>query len=737
MSRLYIAFGLIIALSSLLLFLSSNSLIINNDSWLDEKDPLHLKEKFTENTFKLHPSLSIGVTLNNPLEKEVNLLNKVKKLKKKLTENAILKKYIKEVKTPFDLTQIFTNKQKQLVIKNSFELIKTKELSLKKILSLNQKNPYSSVFLSKDNTSFFFKILTYKDLTFKEEQKFFKEIFAIIKETPLLKNHYLTGGIYVNYISNQTTLEDLKRISIITIFLVFIFLLIYTRSLTTVLVITTPAFLCFSVSLYLLLILSEKITIVSIIIPCTAFVIALSDSVHIFYRSVKINRKNQTHYNLFKIYIKQIFFPCFITSFTTAIGFASFCLSNLTQLSNFSYIAMPIIMINFVIVVIVTSLLITIHEKKIKLSTSNLILFSCKIFKYKNVVLLITGLLFLNILVLQQLEIEGNFVSMLFGKNSKVRKDIKWFDNNFKGTMDLNIIIRGHGKDYFKSIKNYQKITQLQKKINSYPEIEKILSYQDQIQLIHKEFNQSTNHPQSNSELEQELFFLNLSKSDKQLSSLRPYITFKFEDTRIHFITKLLSIKVNNRLVEKIEEDLQKIFPNNETFITGNIKVNNTISSYVLKTQFRSVMISVVTIFLIFMFYFGFKTALIAMVPNVLPIISVLSIITYLKIPLDISVVLLVTITFSFCVDNTSHFIHFYNHSSRRDEANLIKTLNALIRPFLLTTSILIIGLISFALSYLLFLQRFGIFASCTIIMAFIANVLILPILIKQFMIKQ
>ena len=738
MKKVYPLFFIFIALSFFLLKTAVSSLIIDNDSWLAKDNPVQIEEDFSKDTFKIYDENSIAITFDQKLAHQPKLLTKIQSLKNSLENNPSIKKYLQEIQTPFDLTQTFTNSSKQLVLKDSFQLEKDEKLSLAKILSLNKINPYSSVFLGKDQKSLSFKISTAEKLNFKQQKEYFQNIITTLEKTPFIKKFHIIGSSYVNYISNKKTLENLKNISNITIIIILLALFAYMRSFINVLMISVPAFLCFSLSVYMLSILSSKVTTISIVIVCTAFVIALSDSIHIFFRSLSIKLANPTFWQLFSSYIKHTFFPCFVTSFTTSVGFSSFYFSNITHLANFSIIAVPIIMINFLVVLSVTSFLLAINKGDIKFSKSTKPLFSNKLFNYKKGIILATLILTFNIIAVSQLEIEGNCVNMLFDKESKIQKDLKYFDQNFNGSMSLSLIIDTSEKNFFKNIKNYQRVTKLTTKINQIPKIEKLLTYQDQIQLIHREITTKTKHPQTRNELEQELFFLNLSRGDSKLSSLRNYSTFSFDKNRLSTITKQLSIEENKNLIKKLEKFLAEVFPNQKTFVTGSIKTNNIISSYILNTQFRSVAICVAVIFTIFIFAFSFRMALIALIPNLLPLVIALAIMKYLSIPIGLGAVLLVAITFSFCVDNTSHFMHFYSKLGKATKKeNLIKTLNYFFHPFSVTTIILFIGLFSFAFSDLLFLQRFGFFSALIIILALIADLISLPIFIEKYTNKK
>ena len=193
MPKVFLCFLTLCIISVVLLYFGSEKITINNDSWLDEDNPLEQQERFTEKTFKLLHGISIAVIQDKPLGEISNLLEKVKAVKKKFTDNTHLKKFIKEIQTPFDLTQTFTNKNSQLVIKNSFEIAKSEKIPLSQILSLNRSNPYTSIFFSENKKVFFFKILTYNKLTFEEQKIFFREIFKIVETDTFFKKKLYYG----------------------------------------------------------------------------------------------------------------------------------------------------------------------------------------------------------------------------------------------------------------------------------------------------------------------------------------------------------------------------------------------------------------------------------------------------------------------------------------------------------------------------------------------------------------
>ena len=701
---------------------------IENSTWLDKNHPLEQQRAFTTKTFGLSENFLLIFKDKNLFS--IEILKGLQAFEKEILANKEIKKLIKKIESPLNISLVYSTQDDQVIIKNSYHLFEKNQIPLKTLRDLAHQNPYIKSLIG-ENNNFLVSISTNKKLSYIEQKILFKELKKTLINFPVLNPYSLSGDLFIKFESNEKTISNLKKVSILSIICCFFIFLIIFRSLKSVFVIITPAFFNFSLCLFLIVFILDKINILTIILPCTIFVIALSDSIHIFYRSRLLSATYQGK-ELFKASFKDTFLPCFITSFTTGVGFSSFIFSEILTLKNFSLISMPIIIFTLLVICFLSNYLSSfLLHKQEKMKPLNL--FTKTIFSYQRIILLLMLLSFLFLIPLKSLQVQGSLVNMFFSEQSSITKNLNFLDEKFLGSMSFDLVLKSEKGDFFKKIENYNKVIKLQEDIKKNSLVKQVLSYNQQVQMIHKTFSSETPNPISNEQLEQELFFINLSYSDEKQSTLSSYVNFNFSTLRLLVRTKQISVNGSKKLIGEIETLAKNYFPNIEVFTSGGSKNVNAISYYILKSQLRSLFITVGVIFILFWLAFGLKLSFVAMIVNIIPVLVTLGTMSMLSIHLDLATVLINAISFSLCVDNSSHFIHFFKKQKFELNKSLLLTLNLFIKPFSLTILILIIGLGSFVFSDLLLLERFGTFSSLSLITALFCDTLLLPILLKSY----
>ena len=133
------------------------------------------------------------------------------------------------------------------------------------------------------------------------------------------------------------------------------------------------------------------------------------------------------------------------------------------------------------------------------------------------------------------------------------------------------------------------------------------------------------------------------------------------------------------------------------------------------------------------------KTSMLAQFPNMLPVALILGFLALSLNIVDIDMLGLPTVALGLAVDDTIHFLHRY----RIELAKLDDRSQALDRTFALsgqailqTTVILCVGLLPFALGSFVTIWILGTFLVVTLLLAVMADLLLLPALIKVGLIK-
>jgi hypothetical protein len=140
-----------------------------------------------------------------------------------------------------------------------------------------------------------------------------------------------------------------------------------------------------------------------------------------------------------------------------------------------------------------------------------------------------------------------------------------------------------------------------------------------------------------------------------------------------------------------------------------------------------------VSIFMIFMLR-EWKLGLVAMMPNLFPIILVMGVMGLTNMPLDLNTLLIASIALGIAVDDTVHFLHHFRASfvaTQDCEAAIHSAKNHAGRAMLTTSVVLTVGFIILCLATNDALMRFGLLTALTIVTAFLTDLIVLPAFLR------
>lgn len=128
------------------------------------------------------------------------------------------------------------------------------------------------------------------------------------------------------------------------------------------------------------------------------------------------------------------------------------------------------------------------------------------------------------------------------------------------------------------------------------------------------------------------------------------------------------------------------------------------------------------------------KLGLLAMVPNVLPVLLILGLMGMVGVPLDLATLLISAIVLGIAVDDTIHFLHHVKRgltSGLDVEEALAKALSHCGRALVLTSLILASGFMVYIAAYLANAQRFGFLVALALLFALLADLWVMPALLR------
>ena len=287
-------------------------------------------------------------------------------------------------------------------------------------------------------------------------------------------------------------------------------------------------------------------------------------------------------------------------------------------------------------------------------------------------------------------------------------------------------------RDFMTRLENFHRDVDVIKTESLY--VGQSISILDTIKLINQSLhNEDPRYfaiPESDELIAQELLLYENSGGD----NLNRLADSRFSTARITLKLPTAHAGEYTQMVAAIEQTANQHFAGvANTQVTGMITLFMRTSEAAIHNMSRSYIIATVVISLMMMLLMGsMSLGLVAMIPNLFPIIAVLGIMGYMGLPLDIASILVGSIALGLSVDDTIHFMHHFKryfslgHNAKEAVRLTIQTAGP---AMLFTTLVLAGGFYIFLLSEMNNLFSFGLTTGSAIVLALIADLILAPAL--------
>ncbi|MEE9350847.1 MAG: MMPL family transporter [Thiotrichaceae bacterium] len=170
---------------------------------------------------------------------------------------------------------------------------------------------------------------------------------------------------------------------------------------------------------------------------------------------------------------------------------------------------------------------------------------------------------------------------------------------------------------------------------------------------------------------------------------------------------------------------------------TGMLVLFNNMLTHLFDSQLRTFLYVVGLIFImIWILMRSIRLGIIGLAPNMLAAVSVLAVMGFLNIPLDLMTITIAAIVIGIGVDNAIHYLHRFKleYKATGDVQEAVRRSHRSIGSAIYFTSLTIIaGFTILAFSNFMPTVYFGLFTSLAMLLALMANLMILPSLLVKF----
>lgn len=223
-----------------------------------------------------------------------------------------------------------------------------------------------------------------------------------------------------------------------------------------------------------------------------------------------------------------------------------------------------------------------------------------------------------------------------------------------------------------------------------------------------------------------------LNPSNIESTGLSHFVSADGKSIRTTLKTAWMKDRESNLLIKRLEATAGEVFSGTGTgfFITGVAPIFAHLGDRLVKSQIRSFLFTFIVIFCLFLvLYKNVRLALLCMIPNILPVAATLGVMGFLNISLDVTTVLIASISFGIAVDDTIHFAGTFLECRRECDksAAIDKAYLSVGKPLIINTLLFAGGFIIMVFSGYRPLAFLGVLVSANIVLALVYDLVVLP----------
>lgn len=716
---------------------------------LPDDHPINLKYNDFLEIFGEEGNL-IVLGVKDSLLFSVENLNAWNRLSKSFENNP----YVETVVTLQDLKKLVKNKQKQQFdfipfIKDSLRAVD--DVGLLKSSLLKDFPFYDNVLFNEDGKAIRSAIFLKKSIVNTAERKTFI-IQDLIPKIDAFENRYnidvrVSGMPYVRTLNSQNIIDEIKVFIIVAILVTSLIFFFFFRSYRATFISMCVVIVGVMWTFGILGSLEYEITVLTALIPPLIIVIGVPNCIFLINKyQHEVNKHGNKAKSLQRV-IAKVGNATLMTNATTASGFATFVITQSTMLTEFGTVASLSIMVIFVlclfIIPIIYSYMPTPREKHLKHLNKRWINklgdWIEKTVKQKNIAIYIISILLLvvSIIGIYQIKTSGSLLEDM-PKNAEFYKDIEFYETEFKGVMPIEILINTKRKKGVLKPATLKKMNALEALIIDIPELSNPVSIVSLVKYSKQAFyNGNPKYYQLPSAQENGFILSYAKNTSSDMGLLQNYIDSTGQYARITTFIKNSGIDQMDQIEETLNKEIKKLFDQNryEVSITGKAFLFQKGTNFLIKNLILSLALAIllISLFMAYMFR-SFRMIVISLVPNLLPLLITAGVMGYFGVSIKPSTILVFSIAFGISVDDTIHFLAKYRQELMGSRWSIKKSVFAALREtgvsMFYTSIVLFFGFSVFITSNFGGTVALGALISGTLLLAMMANLLLLPVLL-------
>lgn len=494
----------------------------------------------------------------------------------------------------------------------------------------------------------------------------------------------------------------------------------------------------------------KPLGILTMLLPTILFVVGMSDVVHILERYIEALRNGHSKSRALAISYHEVGLATFLTSLTTAIGFATLLTSGIGPVREFGVVtAAGVFMafgLSFTLLPAVLLLVATPVQAQVAHTASfwhpllhglyRTVLRNRRMIPYAFLVLALVSSVFIS-----RLKVD-NYLLEDWPEDDPQKQEYYWFEAHFGGVRpyEMEVRLTSDGGSLW-DLPNLQVMEQVQQHLEQVQGVQAVISPVTVMKALNKAFNGGSEAfyrlPDDEAEARR------LAKRATVLAgkdALNTVITADGRHARLsgRMLDEGGHVHGKRNLVldaflAEVEHDAPMDFQQ-----TGMAYLIDRSNAKLSSQLIGGLSIAFVLIALLMAWVFrSWRMTLIALVPNVVPLIFVGGIMGMVGIDIKVSSAIIFTIAFGIAVDDTIHMLGKLRIELMKGSSlpyAMKRSFLSAGKALLITSVMLLSGFISLVFSDFASVFHMGLLVSITLFMALVADLLLLPVLVLRFL---
>ncbi len=580
------------------------------------------------------------------------------------------------------------------------------------------------------------------------------EFIAMVERAQQLAEPFRARGIDIQYagppvltaVLQQTMQSDMGRLGPLSFLLAAVLLGALFRRVTGVIYPLLIVLLSLLSTLGVMALLGIPITNVTAILPSFLIVVGVADAVHILTMVYREHGRLDRHDAVVAAF-RHSGPPVLLTSLTTAAGLLSFVPADVAWCAQLGQAApIGVLFALLYTVFLLPGLLALFPLRGVKTEKSRLLASDRLLL---GVGRLATGrpwwvlgawalVLAVSMAGLPGLKISQNGMRW-FPVDHPIRTATQTLDQRFGGSLAFELVVDSGRGDGLYDAELMQRLDSSKDELERYEHGPISIGRVGSVSTVLKEVNRALHDndpahyavPDDDRLVAQELLLFEMSGRGE----LEKLISADLSQARLTLAVPFVDAMIYKDVLVDLQAHCAQAFPGLQVTTTGMQVLFIDVVNNILTSMAKAYPLALLVVTLLMVFSLGRpRIGLLAMAPNLVPILVVTGWMGWLKIPFDFSTMLFGSIALGLVVDDTIHFLHGFarEHAALGDVPQALRrTLLSTGRAIFITSMTLAAGFFIYCTATLQNLLHFGLLTGCTVLVAMLADFLLVPALLE------